>query len=254
MFCPNCGQQNADNAAFCSSCGTPLAQQQNTYQKKPANPQNAIQSYMKNPVIVILAALFSVVAIFALIDLFDVLPALFKRFKYSKLLGFEGMMSTVVRIVVNVLMTVASAYVAVGCWMTFSAGTGSGQSGAKGITFAAKGAMLSAACYAIALLHDLIFADLSGAGAYIFSMILFVCCNVCLNSMFKQLGAGKITSGVGIAAAVFNGLLFVLAMIGLKGMSLSNDTDSFAGICQLLAYGCIAVQGIVHVSTANKMK
>ena len=259
MFCSHCGQLNADNAAFCSSCGAPLAQQQTTYQKKPANPQNAIQSYMKNPVIVILAALFSVVAVFALIDLFDVLPDRFKSFKYSKYLGFDGIMTTILSIVVNVLLTVSSAYLAIGSWMTFASGMGMAQSGGKGISIAKNGAAMATASYVIVLLGGLIFSDLgdmdgSFVASYIIAILLFICSFSSLNSMLKQLSSGKITSGVGVAAVIFNGLLFILAMIGLEGNSLAANTDSFAGVCQLLAFGCIAVQGVVHVSTANKMK
>ena len=37
MFCPNCGAQNADNVAFCASCGANLGAQQPVYQA-PVQP------------------------------------------------------------------------------------------------------------------------------------------------------------------------------------------------------------------------
>lgn len=183
MFCPNCGHQNADNAAF--------------------------------------AALLSVVAIFALIDLFDILPARFKTFKYSKYLGFDGIMTTILSIILNVLLTVSSA---IGSWMTFASGMCMAQSIGKGISIAKNGAAMATASYVIVLLGDLIFSD--------------------LGDMDESFVAGYIISI----------LLFILAMIGLEGNSLADNTSSVANLFKFLAFGCIAVQGVVHVSTANKMK
>ena len=38
MFCPNCGAQNADNVAFCASCGANLGAQQPVYQAPVQQP------------------------------------------------------------------------------------------------------------------------------------------------------------------------------------------------------------------------
>ncbi len=38
MFCPNCGQNNLDEAQFCTSCGTALNQQSAPQQQAPQQP------------------------------------------------------------------------------------------------------------------------------------------------------------------------------------------------------------------------
>lgn len=259
MFCPNCGQQNADNAAFCRNCGAPLAQQQTTYQRAPSNPKNALQAYMKNPLIAIFAALISVVAIFTLISFFESLPDLFKRFKYTKVMGFEGVMYTILLILTNALLTAGNASLAIGSWMTFATGMGNTQFAGKCTSIASKGAVMSAAAYLIILVSNFVFSDLGDLDSsfvvgYVFAMLLFIFTYIFLNGMLKQMGSGKITSGAGAGAAVFSGLLFIFALIGLNDTSLAANTDSFSGMCQLMAYGCVAVWGVVHSMTANKMK
>ena len=47
MFCPNCGAQNADNVAFCASCGANLGAQQPVYQ---APVQPVYQQPIQQPV------------------------------------------------------------------------------------------------------------------------------------------------------------------------------------------------------------
>ena len=44
MFCPNCGTQNADNAAFCAGCGAKLSVEQPVYEpQQPAvEPQQPV--------------------------------------------------------------------------------------------------------------------------------------------------------------------------------------------------------------------
>lgn len=50
MFCPNCGAQNADNVAFCASCGANLGAQQPVYQA-PVQPvyQAPVQPVYQQP-------------------------------------------------------------------------------------------------------------------------------------------------------------------------------------------------------------
>ncbi len=51
MFCRNCGANNADNAAFCVSCGTPMANEQPVDQE-PVQPvsQEPVQPVYQQPV------------------------------------------------------------------------------------------------------------------------------------------------------------------------------------------------------------
>lgn len=57
MFCPNCGKQTDDNAAFCDSCGAslnappppPSGQQQYQPQNQPGQQQSYQQSYQAPP-------------------------------------------------------------------------------------------------------------------------------------------------------------------------------------------------------------
>lgn len=46
MFCPNCGTQNADNAAFCAGCGAKLSVEQPVYEpQQPAvEPQQPVSA------------------------------------------------------------------------------------------------------------------------------------------------------------------------------------------------------------------
>ena len=50
MFCRNCGANNADNAAFCVSCGTPMANEQPVAQE-PVQPvyQEPVQPVYQEP-------------------------------------------------------------------------------------------------------------------------------------------------------------------------------------------------------------
>lgn len=259
MFCPNCGQQNADNAAFCCGCGAPLAQQQNAYQRKPSNPQNAIQSYMKNPVVAILAALLSVMAIFALIDLFDIIPEFFKSLKYIGRLGFEGVLTFLISFAINIFITLSYSFMAVGLWMVFAAGMGNKQFKDKGISFAASGATLSIVSYIVTFAYILFFASRLGVpgslmAGVVIAVLLFVLAYASTRSVFKQLGTGSITSGVGVAAVIFNGLLFVLMLVGMDNNPIMGNAQGFAGTCQILLYACLAGLGVVHTMTANKTK
>lgn len=51
MFCPNCGAQNADNVAFCASCGANMGAQQPVYQA-PVQPmyQAPVQPVYQQPI------------------------------------------------------------------------------------------------------------------------------------------------------------------------------------------------------------
>ena len=115
---------------------------------------------------------------------------------------------------INIFITLSYSFMAVGLWMVFAAGMGNKQFKDKGISFAASGATLSIVTYIVTFAYILFFASRLGVpgslmAGIVIAVLLFVLAYASTRSVFKQLGTGSITSGVGVAAVIFNGLLFV---------------------------------------------